>query len=157
MIPEYSVRPAVESDIHAIAPYMSRADRDEVWASSKATPEEALYRGFSSPHGWTKTGLHRGVPILMFGVSAGSYLSFEGCPWMLGVARDRATGLALARRTWHHVRKMQRDYPVLVNWTDARHTESHSWLRWAGFTLEPAVPYGPFGLPFHRFWRRSHV
>ena len=39
----------------------------------------------------------------------------------------------------------------MFNYVDARHTDAIRWLKWLGFTLHPATPYGPFDLPFHKF------
>ena len=38
---------------------------------------------------------------------------------------------------------------VLINYTDARYTKALRWLRWLGFHMHEAVPYGVNGELFH--------
>lgn len=49
-------------------------------------------------------------------------------------------------------------FALLTNYVDARNAVSIRWLRWLGFEIEPAAPFGIHGLPFHRFSMRvNHV
>jgi hypothetical protein len=52
------------------------------------------------------------------------------------------------------VEEWQRDFPRLHNYTDARNTVHHRWLRWLGFTFTARhETFGPLGLPFYEFVR----
>ena len=46
---------------------------------------------------------------------------------------------------------MLKTYRVLTNYADARNTTAIRWLRWLGFNILPAIPFGLDGLPFHPF------
>ena len=49
-------------------------------------------------------------------------------------------------------------YPKLRNHVDARNSSAITWIKWLGFTVEKAVPYGPDGVLFHPFhWEREDV
>ena len=45
----------------------------------------------------------------------------------------------------------RQEFPYMFNYVDVRHKEAIRWLKWLGFTLNEPTPYGPFGLPFHKF------
>lgn len=156
MLEAYSVRPATVEDAELLAPRIKPADVAEVWAASHRTPLQALLEGFCRP-GKVWAGLRAGEPFLLFGVGDLPGICPIGVPWMLSVPMRPGEALALLRRSRHHVETMRDGYTILQNWTDARHTESHQWLRWCGFRLEPAAPYGADGLPFHRFWMPGNV
>ena len=47
--------------------------------------------------------------------------------------------------------QMVMHYRLLQNHVDARNTEAVRWLGWLGFEMDPALPFGPDQLPFHRF------
>jgi len=69
------------------------------------------------------------------------------------VGSDKAAG----RRRWflaesrRQVGRMLGHYARLENRVDARNGPAIRYLRWLGFTLEPATPWGAAGLPFHKF------
>lgn len=94
-----------------------------------------------------------GEPVGLTGVAPVSLLGGLGCPWLLGTdalpryPRDIVT---LGRGL---VRKWESRYSHLFNYVDARNTRSIAWLQHIGFTVSPAQPHGPHGVPFHRFER----
>ena len=64
---------------------------------------------------------------------------------------------AFLRRNREYVRQMQAAFPTLRNMVDARNEVSIRWLRWLGFTIEPAIRWGAAGMPFHPFWMTRDV
>lgn len=140
-----------------VARAMRQADRDEIWASSRSLPVEALVGGFNgSSHVWT--GLVGGEPICMFGVAPVSLLSGAGRPWMLGTDGVERHQVAFLRRCRPCVAAMRSVYDSLENWVDERNAVAHRWLRWLGFRLEDPQPWGVDGELFRRFeWRRDDV
>ncbi len=134
---------------------LREADVREVWASSKATPEEALNRSFEGATvSWSI--LLDGECIGMFGVGAMNLLSPVGMPWMLAsdMLNDRRAWRRFLRESRFHIARMHEMYPVLVNWIDDRNKASLRWAKWVGFKVFDAEPFGPFGLPFHRIERK---
>lgn len=144
------VIPATVEHASALAPSMRAADAAEVWASDLSLPLDALVRSLAlSPMAWTGTA--DGEPFCMFGVASASLLGGHGVPWLLGSDLVVVHQRTFLRRNRGYIRQMQAAFPLLRNYTDARNTVSHRWLRWLGFDIGPAEPYGPFGLPFHPF------
>lgn len=150
------VIPARLEHIPAVADAMRPADRDEVWASSLLLPDRALSGSLaSSALAWT--GTVDGRPACMFGVAPWPAAG-TAAPWLLGTAEVEANATAFLRRNRPYVAQMSATYPLLRNWVDARNRLSIRWLRWLGFTILPAEPHGPFGVPFHPFeMRRADV
>lgn len=147
---KYYVREAAIADAHELAPHLKAADLAEIWASGHHTGLEALLLGFEYRYrNWAV--VMNGQVAALFGVTAPSICSPVGTPWLLGRELTRGEGLALLRQSRHYVSQMARGFCTLENWTDARHLESHAWLRWCGFTLDAPQPWGVEKLPFHRF------
>jgi hypothetical protein len=63
------------------------------------------------------------------------------------VDRHRKTFLRLCRERLAEVRGQ---WPVLVDYVHADYAEAHRWLKWLGFTIGPAEPYGRLAAPFCR-------
>lgn len=151
---EILIRPATADDVTDLAPRLRQADCDEVWASHRSKPEESLARSLRlSTQAWA--GLADGRPICLWGVAPASLINRIGVPWLLGSDDIETHQVAFLRRSRPMVGEMMETYAVLSNWVDARNRVSMRWLRWLGFTLFPAQPFGPDGLPFHRFELRS--
>lgn len=132
-----------------LAAHMREEDRNEVWAWSLSHPEQALTRSFAaSAMAWTC--MVDDEPVCMFGVGAPTMLSGEARPWLLGTDRLHDIPHAFARLSVEGVRRMM-VYPVLANWSDARHERAHEWLDWLGFQVGEPRPMGPLGMPFRPF------
>jgi hypothetical protein len=153
----YWVREATEQDAYELAPKLRDEDVAEIWAANRATPLDALLLGVRSKYGKAWTGLDGNEVKLMFGVTANSAFTSIGVPWFLSAPLTPSQDVALARRSIYYVEMMRADFPMLENYTDARHKAAIRWLRWCGFTVEPAEPYGVDKLPFHRFWIKGYV
>ena len=150
------VIPATVDHARALAPRMRAADAAEVWASGRLSPLEALERSLAlSPMAWV--GMVDGEPACIFGAASASLLGGEGVPWLLGSDLIERHQRAFLRRNREYVRQMQAAFPVLRNMVDARNEVSIRWLRWLGFTIEPAVRWGAAGMPFHPFWMTRDV
>ena len=60
-----------------------------------------------------------------------------------------------ARMSRPFLRLMKDRHLRLTNHVDVRNALAIRWLRWLGFTLDPAAPAGPFGFMFHHFWMEA--
>jgi len=144
---------------HAIdlAPRMRLADRREIWASGKSGPHRALIRSMRRTRlSWC--GMADGVPVCLFGVMPAACLGSVGVPWLLGSDDLPRHATAFLRGSREYVNAIRSDFDLLTNFVDSRNALSIRWLRWLGFDILPAEPYGAFRLPFHRFEMRSgHV
>jgi hypothetical protein len=135
---------------------MREADRREVWASHRHTPEEALRESLSlSELAWTC--LVEGVPAFMWGVGRkGSLISRTGAPWLLGTEAIRRVSREFLRQCPLYVARMQERFPVLENFVHAENRLSIRWLKWCGFTLGEK-PLRINGEDFYLFRRERYV
>jgi hypothetical protein len=150
----YQIDPATSETLAYIAEHMSKADREEVWAASHSTPLEALQKSMDgSSKAWV--GLADGVPFCAFGVASSTLLSDVGVPWLLGTEDVPKHARVFLRVSKSYIHEQARWHKLLVNYVDARHARAVKWLRWLGFTMYPAEPFGPDQVPFHRFEMRA--
>lgn len=140
-----------------VAANMRPADRDEVWASGRLTPDDAVMRSIAVT-ALPLAGLVDGVPACVFGIARRSLLSDEGAPWLLGTDAIARHGRRFLRENRRVLPVLAAPFALLVNYVDVRNAVSIRWLRWLGFEIEPAAPFGIHGLTFHRFSMRiDHV
>ncbi len=144
-------------DIHSepwharqLARTMREADKQEVWATRHYTPLEALEKSVAHTPD-PRTVLANGKIVCMFGVGRVTLLSTTGIPWMLGSDLVESHSIPFLRRSLDYRDAMLDIYTVLKNYVDERNVLAIRWLRWLGFTIEPAEPFGVEQRPFHAF------
>lgn len=148
----YQVVPASEADVMALAPDLRAADREEIRAASGLTPKAALRRSYEhSTHVWSARD-GEGRPIALWGVGPLSLVAGRGCPWLMASDAFESFSWDVARLSRKLLADVRGLYPELENHVDARHGKAIRWLAWLGFTIDPPVPWGVEGRPFHRFW-----
>ncbi|MCF8533120.1 MAG: hypothetical protein K9G48_08965 [Reyranella sp.] len=143
---------ATTADVTRLGPNLRASDVEEVRAASGLGAIEALGRSFGhSTHVWVVRDID-GQPLALWGVGPLSLVEGRGCPWLLAAEAFDALGRDIARLSRPLLAGMRALYPRLENHVDARHAKSVRWLKWLGFTIEPASPWGVENRPFHRFW-----
>lgn len=145
----WRVSPAVTADAHWIAPRMSAADAAEVWAAGRLTPLAALTRSMEMSLE-ARTWHVDGEPACMFGFAVPSLLGGWANPWLLSTPEVRRYRYVFLRNYRAELDRILTQFPVLVTMVDARHTVCLRWLKWTGFEISEAEPYGVEGEPFHR-------
>jgi hypothetical protein len=148
------IRPAQPADVEYIARRMKPADVAEVLASHGASPLEAMEHCFeSSPTMRGTVCAADGEPVLMYGVAP--YVPPDtGCPWMISTDLIHRPDMRrfFLRGTAAVVQRMHRNYPILIQHVDARHTHSVRWMLWSGFSIDKLDPeFGVGRIPFFRF------
>jgi hypothetical protein len=136
----------------AIVPYLREADVDEIWAASGMDPGAAVCFSIAvSDPGWAVE--LNGDPVAVFGARrAGAGI---GMPWLVAADVMERHPVHFYRISRRIVEEIKGRYGLLVNWVHAENRLSVRWLKWAGFEIEPAAPWGAMGRDFHRFtWRR---
>jgi len=138
-----TTRPATPDDCASLASRLRQEDKDEVHAASGLPVEHAL----RISRGATVACVDE-TPEMIFGCP-------DGHPWMLctPVAVSPRWRKTFVRHSIETINEWQARFPVLHNFTDARNSVHHAWLRRVGFTFIALRPYGPFGLPFYEFVR----
>jgi hypothetical protein len=149
-VTEIRILPAAPDHAVAMAPHLRPADAAEIHAASGRTAEQALLTSLAlSTHAWT--AVIDGRPACIWGAGPLSLVLGRGCPWLLGTSEVERQARPFLRLSRAFLAEMRATYPELENHVDARNRTSLRWLRWLGFTIAPAAPWGFLGLPFHRF------
>lgn len=144
-------RPAEAADATFLAPRLRFADVREIEAAfGPVDVADALRASVRrSLRAWTAT--LDDEPLFIGGVGAVSFTGGVGSPWLVASEAARRYPAGLTRVAKGFVPDMLALFPKLENWVDERNTESVAWLARLGFTMYDPEPYGPQGLPFHRF------
>lgn len=147
---------ATHRDILNVALRLREEDWRDAEAISPMHPRQAVWHTACSSD-WVvavrrqdKAG---GLALSLIGV-APAPMPGTGICWMLSAAEFFDYPRALARYTRPFVARMFERYHKLTNWVDIRNRTTARWLGWCGFSIEETVPFGPYGLPFHRFEMR---
>lgn len=148
--PRVEIREVLPGDVEELVNNLRHADIEEIRASGDLLPIEAVQQcvALSAPC-WA--AVINGELAAIFGAAPISLIGPIGTPWLLGTPvmdRHPRTVISTSRP---YLALIQAAYPQLVNWVDVRNTRSIRWLKALGFNFHPAAPYGPRGLPFHRF------
>lgn len=154
-MPKYAIVPATQEHVTAMLPHVRIADRHEVMASSGLPMEDVLGECVRKSDGMAWAGLVDDQVACIFGVVGASILSDTGYPWLLGTDLIEQHAKAFLRRNKAMVKVMLSRYPYLKNYVDVRNTTAICWLRWLGFAILPAEPYGMYRMPFHPFEMRA--
>jgi hypothetical protein len=126
------------------------ADRDEAEAAT-GPADEALFDAICSSSFPTALIAPNGGLIAIYGVAPLNMLSDRGALWLMGTSLMRTYAGKVLHDARLYIAHVREHYPALVNYVDARNTESVRWLAALGFTIDPPAPYGVKQLPFHRF------
>lgn len=146
--------PTQPEHVEYVAANMRECDRLEVWASSHHSPIESLRESVGLTD-QPETILVHGVPAAICGVASIPDVANVGVPWMLGTGAVETAPLAFGRICLEWIGRKRRQWPLLINYSDARATRTHRWLEWLGFALYEPTPFGIERLPFRRFEMRN--
>lgn len=123
------VRPAVLSDIPAIAPRLRTADLSEIEAASGKPPEVALLPGLQPDAHALAIEYDREVCGL-FGVVGAAGL--PGAIWMVATPELERNRFQFLRSCKPWIRRLRRPHPYLYNVVDSRNELHIKWLMWVG-------------------------
>jgi len=146
------VREAKLTDIAYLADNIRECDKQEVFAMSGITPEQAFLDGYS--HSDTPCVVEwKGKAIAMFGVSGDR--NKVGIPWMLATNDIKGIRKQFIRGCKPYLEAMHSDYPVLTNYVWAENSLHIAWLKWLGFKFADHLPLGRNGEMFIRFYKEK--
>ena len=126
---------ATHADIPIIAGDLREADVAEVKAFSGKSPEDALRTGLDYPGSVTRTiCLGNGLPVGMYGVCP-TGVPRVGIVWMLAANRISTIHRQFLRESRERIAEIAQGYDLIFNFTDARNSVHHRWIKWAGFSI----------------------
>jgi len=97
------------------------------------------------------TCLVNGQVEAIVGIISHSILSKRASIWLLLSVDARKYPITLMKMSKIFLGLALSKYDVIENVVDERNVDAIRFLKWNGFTIEPAVPYGPNGLSFHHY------
>ena len=147
----YTIRPTEVADIKTVAANIRQADKEELWAASHMTPFQALKGSYLISRDISFVGEADGKVACMFGCKPPTKLSDIAVPWMVGTNELKFHSRRFLRLSRKMVEVWRKEFPYMENYVDERNVEAVRWLQWVGFSVYYPKPYGPDGLPFHRF------
>jgi len=153
------------ADAVDMAPRLRQADLAEIKAHSNNEPAQSLQHGvYWSEPAYTVEFL--GKPAAIFGVVPVKQGDFgwdwptghphpSGSVWLLGTDDIPLFSRRFLRHSREWLAELEMRYRVLGNMVDVRNTAHVRWIEWLGFTMLDTIDYGPFNLPFQRFYKES--
>ena len=150
MADKVEIREVEEGDIAVLVRNMREHDKQEVNAATNMGIRNAVKTSVDLSS-YSKTGLVNDELVCMWGVCPISLLSGSGSPWMLGTDLITEKQRIFLRRSKPWLDDIRKDYRYLENFVDERNVLSIKWLKWLGFEMNEAEPYGIHGEPFHKF------
>ena len=158
MNPRLTIRKALRTDCHAIAPRLREEDAKELLLSSGKEPIESLLDSFSFSSE-TFVAEEDGQVIAIWGFGTFIYeeagkKTLVGVPWMVGTPEMMKHPVTIVAAGRVAVDRWESQCDCLCNLTHVENTVHHRWLRHLGFQFMPdVVPTGPSKAPFLQFYR----
>lgn len=137
-----------------IAARMRQADREEIWASHKAEPLEALLKGMRAADSCYVVMVDE-EPVVMCGVAPMVGDPSVGVPWLLGTDKILRYQRSLLRLCRPQLAAMRGKYVELVNYVSCTNTVSIRWLRWMGFSFGEIIQVGKEENLFVKFFMQG--
>jgi len=144
------IREVEDGDIAVLVRNMRKHDVQEVNAATRMGVRNAVETSVNLST-YAKTGLVNDELVCMWGVCPISLISSSGSPWMLGTDLIEKKQRIFLRRSKPWLEDIKKGYKTLENHVDERNTLSVRWLKWLGFEMKKAEPYGVNGELFHKF------
>ena len=150
MADKIEIREVEDGDIAVLVRNMRKHDVQEVNAATRMGVRNAVETSVNLST-YAKTGLVNDELVCMWGVCPISLISSSGSPWMLGTDLIEKKQRIFLRRSKPWLEDIKKGYKTLENYVDERNTLSVRWLKWLGFEMNKAEPYGVNGELFHKF------
>ena len=145
------VRDTVQEDLNFLADNLRVEDRNEVIAASGLNPRVALQLGFRTSKRLKTICLTDGTPVSIYGV-ADTNIKGLGSIWLLATPSIMKAQTSFLRGCRDALEEISEGYDAVFNYTDARNTVHHRWLKWCGFVfIAEHKKHGVGQVPFLEF------
>lgn len=145
------VRNLTREDIDHLAENLRSNDVAELDAQSGLTPRKALEMALVFAKECRVISDGNGVPIGVYGVSD-TNIKGLGSIWMMATPDLIKHQRQFLRECREGISDISQGYSCVFNYTDARNTVHHKWLKWCGFTfINKREEFGRNGETFYEF------
>lgn len=152
---DFLMRPLTRSDILSMAARASNVDKLEWYASTGLGILEALEHAVEA---CGYHGVHAAlVDNRLMGIFGCRPAKGWGVPWAITTDLVHKYPKMFMRYSLAALSGMARAFPMLTNQIDARNVRALRWASRVGFEVFPAIPHGPFRMPFHPILMRGVV
>lgn len=147
---KYEIVPATIEHVELMHPHIREEDAAEMWLQGCVRPEEGLKYSFeTAAECWSVMLEGNPVPCLMFGISKKQcFVDASRCIWLLGTRDSDKVKKSFVVVAGRVLATMAAGHTV-YNYVSADHHQSLRWLKWLGFRIMDAKPYGWLNKPFH--------
>lgn len=150
------IRKAHLNDIPELSENMRDADIAEVRAASGCCPKMATFVGIMAGN-TSVICLPDDTPVGVFGVHP-THTEGLGVIWMLATKEFKQVHKQFLRECLGVIEEHCKPYKAVFNFTDARNTVHHRWIKWSGFTfIKRHEQFGFEKRPFLEFVRITEV
>lgn len=148
------IRRIIQSDIDYLKTRLRDTDLQEIKELTGLSPEFILNYSFkTSKKCWTV--LKDDEPIVCFGVSPLSLLGQTGSVWLLATDKISEIKMKVLKKSKRYIRKMFTQFVKIENRVRIDNKISIAWLKWCGFTMKDAKPFGSNQEYYHEFYMRK--
>lgn len=145
------VRNLTRADIDHLAENLRSNDVAELDAQSGLTPRKALEMALVFAKECRVISDDNDVPIGVYGVSD-TNIKGLGSIWMMATPDLIKHQRQFLRECREGISDISQGYSCVFNYTDARNTVHHKWLKWCGFTfINKREEFGRNGETFYEF------
>jgi hypothetical protein len=138
-----------DKQVQRVATHLRKEDFDEVFALTGKSPHLALMEDWEmSSRRWIIFN-KQAQAVAVLGVRPLYQFSDEGDLWLLGTDGLNKISKFFLKISKPILEEMKGGFKTLVGYIDARYEKTIRWMKWMGFTIEEAEPFGVMGLPFH--------
>ena len=140
-----------EADIAELGKKMRIEDAREVWLTGHMLPEQAVRKSVEmSEDAYAVTDKNETL-LCLFGVTPLDADPDVGVPWLLATDAMTEHPISILREGRAVIEAWRTCYRALFNMVHVENRASICWLKWLGFKIENAVPYGAEQAMFHAF------
>ena len=148
---DYQMVPGTLQHIEDMVDNLRELDIEEAWVTRHRTPRQALESAFTRAGANPWVGLVDGKAECVCGTAPMSTISAIGFPYLYATNVIWANSRPFLRGSREYIAAMKREFVFLRGYVYTKNTESQRWLKWLGFTLDDAQPWGVEGKPFYPF------
>lgn len=138
---------ALPEHVHEVMADLREHDRRELALMTRNPIGHSLAASIAAGNAFS--AVYQGQIIGLYGAPKTGMS--QGTPWMVATNQMFEIPHLVARYNRKIVSGWMKEFDYMFNYIDTNNEVTKNWIKWLGFRLWPARPYGPYGHPFHKF------